>query len=31
MTRTIKEATIKAFNYSDFAALHAHVLAFVMA
>jgi hypothetical protein len=31
MNRTIKEATIKAFHYPDFAALKAHVLAFVMA
>lgn len=31
MNRTIKEATIKAFHYPDFAALQAHVLAFVMA
>lgn len=31
MNRTIKEATIKAFHYPDFAALQAHVQAFVMA
>ena len=31
MNRTIKEATIKAFRYPDFAALKAHVLAFMMA
>ena len=30
-SRTIKEATIKAFHYPDFDALKAHVLAFVMA
>ncbi|MBC3449903.1 transposase [Pseudomonas mosselii] len=31
MNRTIKEATIKAFHYPDFAALKAHVLVIVMA
>ncbi len=31
MNRTIKEATIKAFHFPDFASLKAHVLAFVMA
>jgi len=31
MNRTVKEATIKAFHYSDLEALKAHVLAFVTA
>ncbi|WP_296268233.1 IS481 family transposase [Pseudomonas sp. UBA6562] len=31
MNRTIKDATIKAFHYPDFAALKAHVLAFITA
>ena len=29
MSRTIKEATIKAFHYPDLDSLRAHVLAFV--
>ncbi len=31
MNRTIKDATIKALHYPDFATLKAHALAFVMA